>query len=485
MSVVQPTHKRGVLEELGFRTLFVCGDYRELVGLLTLFLLAVVATGSAFGHLVNLALVGACGVGAFYIRPTLIDFGVRGNRRRRRNQFHREWAQLCDLLGWSEALKTHASGKTDDSIKPAKVPDLVRWGSTEFGVWLIIKPLSSQTRDKWPQMADALAREKGYPHQQWSEPNAGLLRIELIGSELPSMVAFDESQHVSDAWDEAPVAVDPAGRLIKWIISQVPHLLVAGSTNGGKGSLLKLIIRHCLTTGWWVVAANPKGSGEFGWAKYLDVPVLRNIDDIEKVTGWLAEEMRRRQQIVEANDAADWTELPPNLRWPPIMLVFDEASSAMMINKADKKMAESQNSVAGNMAVFSMQARAVGIHLLVVAQRPDTQNLGPAGGLFRSNVDARAAVCNLDADGLKMMFGTLDPDIPRHLDGTKGRALFARLDSNGFDVYPGQVFWLSTEELKNNPPPVAITQLAAHNQPLFYANSSPLHLIDDGEVNAA
>ena len=163
MSVVQPV-PRGALEVAGMRLLDLLADYYELVGCL---LVVGGLTGWAgYRHgqeaAVSTAIAGVVGL---VLLVVFVARGVvtRGRSRRKHNNFVRSWPALCDLVGWSQVLSTHADGHPSGIVKPAKVPDLIEFGRFERGVWLVIKPLASQPRDTWPKMADALAREKGFP----------------------------------------------------------------------------------------------------------------------------------------------------------------------------------------------------------------------------------------------------------------------------------------------------------------------------------
>ena len=148
-------------------------------------------------------------------------------------------------------------------------------------------------------------------------------------------------------------------------------------------------------------------------------------------------------------------------------VVVDEGSSLLTPNKASKEMAGVQLQIGDRLTRISMAGRAVGVHLLLAAQRPDVQNLGPSGGQLRMNMDVRAAVCSIDGDGKRMMFDGLDdPDILRTLDGTKGRTVLAKLQAGSMDAFPAQTIYQNETDLLDAPPKVRVLQLGAHQRPL-------------------
>ena len=482
MGVVQPTEQRSIFEEVAFELARLGFDFIEFVGLVLIVAAGAMATTWYLGlpYLVGVVALGVALVILVVVGGSpLIKLHRLGRVRRRRRNFYRKWPDFCDRLGWSERLSVHAGSERADE-KPAQVPDLLLFQRDEYGAVLELKPLSSQPRDKWPKMADALARDRGYPHQRWSEPRPGVLRIELIASELPQRVEYSPALHDREAWDEIVVAVDASGQVVCWKPSEVPHMLVGGVTQGGKGSVLRQIMVHGLRTGWQFITINPKESGEFGWASALDVPVITDIETAARVVKWLLHEMKRRQRIVSAARVNNWMRLPDPSVIIPLGVVVDEGTSLLTPNKANKKMADMQLMIGDGLYRVTMQGRAVGLHVVIAAQRPDANNLGPSGGALRMNLDARVAVCNVDGDGRRMMFDGLDdPDILRTLDGTKGRAVLAKLQAGNIDAFPGQVVYADEEDLNDRPPRVKVTQLAAPSMPLVSAGT---HLLDDGSV---
>ncbi len=471
MSVVQPAVKRSAADDQLASLGQLIWDYVELVVIIT----AAIVGPAGVALVVGLPWLIAMVCVAVFMTIVIVLFGTlllrlhqHGGARRRRRNFVRQWPDFCDRLGWSQRLQVHAGVRRPEET-PAQVPDLVAFEADDRGAQLIIKPLSSQPRAKWPTMADALARDRGYPHQRWFEPHVGHLQIDLISTELPTIVHYSDQLHVRGEWDRIPIAIDAAGQLVCWTVSEVPHLLVGGTTQGGKGSVIRCVMMHCLQTGWQVIPLNPKGSGEFGWSEDLGVPVVTEIAKAAQVMKWVELEMARRQRIVGKAKVNNRTRLPNPDDLPPLMLIVDEGSALLTPNKANKEMAKQQLLVADVLTRVAMQGRSVGLHLLLAAQRPDVQHLGPAGGQLRMNMDARIAVCDVDGDGKRMMFDNDDPDILRNLNGTKGRAVITKLSAGSNDIFPAQVIYADEEDLNDNPPTPMVTQLAGSGMPLVSA----------------
>jgi len=408
-----------------------------------------------------------CGlVGVSLVVPSSREFiGALLDDSRQRHEiksFIRSWPETCDELGWSSYLQDHHQ---TTELRTGHYPDLVDFeGLPELpGFAVTLRPLPSQDREKWATMADQLARYAEAPYQDFEEPSPGVLRITVGFTPIAKRIDYDMAEHASLDWDLIPIGFDGKGSLRHWKVSDIPHALVGGSTKGGKGSVLRMAAIHSLLTGWRLVVVNTKGSGEFGWLKRFGVPLLTEIEEVRDYVVAIEKERRERQVIVEAHNVNDWTRLPPELQEPPIMILVDEAASLLTASKSNKEVKAVQDEISYLLTRIAQQGRSAGVHLMLATQRPDSSSLGPEGGQFRNNLDARIGVCSLDADGLRMMFGSAgsDPDIKNGLDGTKGRALATKLTADEFDTYQLQVLYADEEDLNRTDIPVKLPQMLA------------------------
>ena len=160
-----------------------------------------------------------------------------------------------------------------------------------------------------------------------------------------------------------------------------PHTLIAGETGGGKGVLTRnLILDICATNApdsARIRMIDPKGGGDYPW-----------LDALPHIDGGLvstqAEAMDLLRELVATMEEryARITPLAPNIdrynakvplgqRLPRIYLFHDELGDWM----ADKDHAEYRAAVESYVVRLASKARAAGIHLFLITQRPDKDAL--------------------------------------------------------------------------------------------------------------
>lgn len=405
--------------------------------------------GSPIGMLAPLITAGIMLAFVPDLRENVLGWRAAGQLRVNREFTKYAWPTLCSEMGWM-----HGSGHA------IFIPELLDVKVHEDGSRiLVIRPLPSQKPKVWPAMAEQLSRYYGTPGFHVEHLDHGVVAMHLVFEQLPATVGY-EVAHRSNEWDRVPLGVGVGEPVVEWVPSEVPHLLVAGATNAGKGSVLRLAMMHGLQSGWQVLGINPRLSGEFSWAAKVGVPIASNTDDILRMLQSVFGELQQRQQQVQATGVSSWVKLG-NQAWAPLMVVVDEAATLLTPNKANKELAAQQIEIGDILARVAAIGRAVGIHLVIATQRPDAAALGPAGGQLRNNVEGRIAVGSLDPDGLRMMFSTSDPEVIGRLEGVKGRALVSKISGGDTDVHKVQLFYRSEEELLHEPPAIAVPQLSS------------------------
>ena len=395
------------------------------------------AVGTGVGLLMSL--VGSMQVA----RNGLVQTVAEGNRRHSAWLFRYRWPATATRLGW---VQTYETGK--------HIPKLSKVVSTDDKLTVICKPLAKQPRESWPTMAEQLRRDIGASAATAVEDKPGILKMELALHPLPNVVPFDLEDAASSFEDGFKFGRRVTGGEVLWKPAEVPHLLVSGATQGGKGGVLRLAAVQALSSGWDVLVANPKMSGEFGWIKQHYVKVVADLDDILGVVRGLFDEVQRRQRLVDEANVASWVKLDnrQGLGWKPKLFIVDEAAVLLTPNKANKEMAAKQTEIGDLLARMAMIGRAVGVHLILATQRPDASSLGPAGGPLRNNIEGRIVVCTMDTDGLRMMFGSsIDGDTRLALDGTKGRALSTKTTAGDNSIEPFQVYLLDEDDERLRP----------------------------------
>jgi S-DNA-T family DNA segregation ATPase FtsK/SpoIIIE len=176
-----------------------------------------------------------------------------------------------------------------------------------------------------------------------------------------------------------------------------PHTLIAGETGGGKGVFAaNLLLDICATNApsearIWLV--DPKAGIDYSWiehAPHLEGPILTTPDDAMGALKALVVEMERRYADVLAPTKS------PNLdaynarveigeRLPRIYFFHDELADWM----ADKSDTRYRDAVSDYVVRLSGKARAAGIHLFLITQRPDKDALP---GLIKANMNNKIAL---------------------------------------------------------------------------------------------
>lgn len=175
-----------------------------------------------------------------------------------------------------------------------------------------------------------------------------------------------------------PMGVE-AGRKISWVqLAKFPHMLVGGSSGGGKSNIINVIIctlisKHTAADMQLVLVDLKEGLEFQAYEKIpqLLMPVVKTIEDAAKVMLQL-EQLRaqrgmalaeaRVKDIDEYNDVMARRGQPP---MPRVIVIFDEY--AAIENPFYKDHAKS---IQASVMQLTNKARAAGIHLILCTQRP-------------------------------------------------------------------------------------------------------------------
>jgi DNA segregation ATPase FtsK/SpoIIIE, S-DNA-T family len=262
----------------------------------------------------------------------------------------------------------------------------------------------------------------------------------LVGVEIPNqkktVVTLREILQTPDfteSKDDLPVAIgkDVAGNTVVYPITKMPHLLVAGATNSGKsiwlqGALISLLYRYSPQE-LKLILVDMKRVELSLYAKipHLLSPVITEADKAINALKWTVLEMQRRYSLLEESSTRNIKEYntfvgkDSGKALSYLVFVIDELGDLMLLAKAEAEPL---------IVRLTQMARAVGIHLILATQRPDT---GVITGLIKANVPTRlsfAVASNidsrviLDSSGAEKLLGQgdglfLSPDLmqPRRI----------------------------------------------------------------------
>jgi S-DNA-T family DNA segregation ATPase FtsK/SpoIIIE len=197
---------------------------------------------------------------------------------------------------------------------------------------------------------------------------------------------------------------DAGGRPLVADLTEMPHLLIAGTTGSGKSVCLNAITLSLLMTQRpdhvKLILIDPKmvEMSQFKSVPHLMCPIVTDLVRAEKILEWAVMQMDERYELIaEAHvknvagynslgaDAlyerirpeskAEKSRIPTRL--PHIVVVIDELADLMMT--AAKK-------VEHHLSRLAQKSRAVGVHIIVATQRPEAKVVT---GLVKSNLPSR------------------------------------------------------------------------------------------------
>jgi len=226
-------------------------------------------------------------------------------------------------------------------------------------------------------------------------PNA---RRETIA--LRDVIESPEFSHSSSKL-ALPLGKDLIGRIRAADLTQMPHLLIAGSTGTGKSvfinSLLMGMLYKSTPDELKLVLVDPKRLelGLYADIPHLYTPVVTDAKVAANVLRNATREMERRLKLLAQRSVRnidqynrtfekgqslslfDHAEEEEHRPLPYLVIVIDELADLMMVDT---------NGVEESITRLAQMARAVGIHLILATQRPSVDVIT---GLIKANFPAR------------------------------------------------------------------------------------------------
>lgn len=283
---------------------------------------------------------------------------------------------------------------------------------------------------------------------------------QLIGVEVPNIRAEGVSLRgliESDEWEHAhdpltfAVGKNISGKPILSDLTDMRHLLIAGTTGSGKSVMTNTIIMSLLyrnsPSDMRLIIVDPK---RVEMAVYKDIPHLLTpiINDTTKALSamkWAASEMDRRYTVMEEQGVktiSDYNEKMANLsdeekkdgengKMPYIVIVIDEMSDLMM--QAGKELEPL-------IVRIAQLGRAAGMHLVLATQKPIVKVIT---GLIKGNVPSRIAFRVLSSMDSRII---LDTSGAEKLLGQGDMLLSSEQTSNGPERIQGA--WTPDADIK-------------------------------------
>jgi S-DNA-T family DNA segregation ATPase FtsK/SpoIIIE len=263
-------------------------------------------------------------------------------------------------------------------------------------------------------------------------PGKGFVGIE-VPNDQPSLVSLrDVMESPQFATIDSPLAIalgqSVDGAPVSADLTQMPHLLIAGTTGSGKSVCVNSIIASLIVRNTpdqvKFIMVDPKRFELTGYngIPHLVAPVVVELERIVGVLKWVTREMDERykkfsnagaRNIEDYNIHREMATDP----MPYIVVIIDELADLMMLAPDETERVVTR---------IAALARATGIHLVIATQRP---SVDVVTGLIKANFPARIAFAVaggvdsrviLDQPGAEKLLGKGDmlymsPDSPAPL----------------------------------------------------------------------
>jgi DNA segregation ATPase FtsK/SpoIIIE, S-DNA-T family len=221
-------------------------------------------------------------------------------------------------------------------------------------------------------------------------PGKSAVGVEVPNTRPAKVTLGDVFRAYPDANDwTLPVGLgkDISGRAVFFDLSEMPHLLVAGTTGSGKSVMLNGLLTSLLLTTdprqVKMVLIDPKRVelSQFGRVPHLITPVVTDVKKAANALGWAVAEMERRYEVLEKIGvrSVEGYNARAEVQMPYVVVVIDELADLMM--QAGAKVEDA-------IIRLAQKARAVGIHIVVATQRPSVDVIT---GMIKANVPSRIA----------------------------------------------------------------------------------------------
>ena len=176
-----------------------------------------------------------------------------------------------------------------------------------------------------------------------------------------------------------PVTVD---------LTNIPHILLGGSTGSGKSVLLKLLLMQANKKGANVCIADFKGGVDFPPVWHKECRMCFDEQSVLELLTELVDELEHRKKLFAAagQDNIDRYNKAEKKNLQRYIFACDEIAEMLDKTGLTKEQKEVISKIEGKLSIIARLGRAFGIHLILATQRPDANILS---GQIKNNVNCR------------------------------------------------------------------------------------------------
>lgn len=286
---------------------------------------------------------------------------------------------------------------------PARVVAINRGPAiTQFGV----EPEYLETRggrrtkvkvSKVAALADDLALALASPSIRIEAPvpGKGYIGIEVPNTEI-SLVSLRDVMSAPGFLEiqsnlRIGLGQDVSGNAVATDLTNMPHLLIAGTTGSGKSVCVNAIVSCLLLQNtphdlrFLMIDPKRVELTYFNGVPHLLVPVVVDLQRVVPALQWVSREMDERYKRFSKEGVRNITTFNDRMRaihqdtMPYIVVVIDELADLMMMAPDETERVVTR---------LAQLARATGIHLVIATQRP---SVDVVTGIIKANFPARIA----------------------------------------------------------------------------------------------
>ena len=202
-----------------------------------------------------------------------------------------------------------------------------------------------------------------------------------------------------------PFATGVEGEPVSWNVAEDVHLLIVGGSGSGKSATLQMLMYPMLRRGWDLYVADPvKSAADFHFAKPWLKASATTIEDASAMMDAVYAEVSRRRDLNGKHGVGSYTELPEDVRPNHAVVIVDEFTSLITVEKLSKPQSSDPEilaeyahkqmlqgrviNIGDKVGRIAREARSAGVTLVLATQRLTAKDLEmiPGGNSMRTNM---------------------------------------------------------------------------------------------------
>jgi hypothetical protein len=362
------------------------------------------------------------------------------------------WVSAVRLMPYQRAVE-HLGLKTPTDLKPTVVDVIPTLPGQKK---ILVKAVGIAVADFQSKKAALESALNRFVQEiRVCESNRQIIEIRISEKELPKLIPFDEvSNHLASPFSFL-IGEGLSGFMVTNLLT-VHHLLVAGSSGGGKSFFVKQLLIGVLQTSKYIqlyLIDLKKGVELKVFEKLENVFIAKNQVSAILALDAVAKEMDRRFDYLEKHG---YTEIDCQRdKLDRIIVLVDEASELYTLVKSSKAARASAESARELSDRIAKLGRVAGIHLILATQK-----------VLKETIDTRVQA-NINA---RMVFRTQTMADSMTVLGSKHAFELPEIGGRGIWSVGSRDMIVQTPKLDNGEVATKVALLAEK----FNGNNSPL-----------